>query len=56
MRRSRVMTRFVPCDSRATLEDLGVTFRPTEETIEDSIRWLVRAGHLDRSKAGRLAE
>lgn len=50
-----MMTRFVPCDSRATLAELGVGFRPTEETYADSIRWLVEVGELPRRYAGRLA-
>jgi dihydroflavonol-4-reductase len=50
-----LLTRFVPCDSDATLRALGVAFRPTEETLADAIRWLVEAGHLEARTAGRLA-
>ncbi len=49
-----MMTGFVPCDSRATVEELGVAFRPTEETLADAIRWLVEAGHLPPRFAPRL--
>jgi hypothetical protein len=52
---SLMMTRFVPCDSQPTLDDLGVSFRPAEETLRDSIRWLHAAGHIDAKVAGRLA-
>jgi nucleoside-diphosphate-sugar epimerase len=50
-----LLTRFVPCDSDATLAELGVRFRPTGETLADAIRWLVTAGHLAPRYAGRLA-
>jgi nucleoside-diphosphate-sugar epimerase len=50
-----LLTRFVPCDSVATLRELRVRFRPTEETLADAIRWLAAAGHLDPRLAGRLA-
>lgn len=50
-----LLTRFVPCDSAATLAELGLRFRPTEETLADAIRWLAAAGHLEPRYAGRLA-
>jgi nucleoside-diphosphate-sugar epimerase len=37
-------------------ETLGVRFRPTRETLADTIRWLHRAGHVSAREAGRLAE
>lgn len=52
---AQMMTRFVPCDSDATVAELGVPFRPVDQTLADSIRWLARAGHLAPQKAGRLA-
>ena len=36
----------VPFDSRATVEELGVAFRPIEETFADTLRWLYEAGHI----------
>lgn len=51
-----ILTGTVPCDSAATTRELGVAFRPTEETLADAIRWLVTAGHLEPRHAGRLAE
>lgn len=33
---------------------LGVHPRALEESLRDTVRWLVNAGHLDASKAGRL--
>jgi nucleoside-diphosphate-sugar epimerase len=50
-----IMTRFVPCDSHATLEQLGVQFRPTAETLEDTIRWLYESGRISEKIAGRIA-
>jgi nucleoside-diphosphate-sugar epimerase len=46
----------VPFDSRATVEELGVAFRPIEETFADTLRWLYEAGHIGARCAGRLAE
>jgi len=52
---AEMMTRFVPCDSRATVEQLGVHFRPTVETLEDTIRCLYEAGEISEKIAGRIA-
>ena len=49
------VTRTVPCDSRRTVEELGVDFRPVRETHEDSIRWLFEAGELPEKLVPRLA-
>jgi dihydroflavonol-4-reductase len=40
--------------SRAERE-LGIRYRPLDETLEDAIRWWVAAGMLDKRTAGRLA-
>lgn len=52
---SLMMTNFVPCDSSATLEQLDVTFRPTEETMADAIQWLYEQGQINAKQAGKLA-
>jgi dihydroflavonol-4-reductase len=44
----------VPGDDSATREDLGVTFRPAEESIADTVRWMRAAGHISARQAGRL--
>jgi len=49
------MTRFVPCDNSTTIEQLGVEFRPTAETLEDTIRWLYETGEISKKIAGRIA-
>lgn len=53
---ARYMVDHTPCDSRPVCDEFGLTFRPTAETIEDSLRWLYRAGHLPARLAGRLAD
>lgn len=49
------VTRFVPCDSSKTLQELGVDFRPVRETHDDSIAWMLRTGVLDPKYAPRFA-
>lgn len=48
-------TSMVPCDSRVTEAELGITWRPVAETLVDSIRWLAAGGHVPSAIAGRLA-
>jgi hypothetical protein len=45
----------VPGDDSATREDLGVTFRPAEEAIADTVRWPRETGRLSPRQAGRAA-
>jgi nucleoside-diphosphate-sugar epimerase len=52
---SLFVTQLVPCDSRKTLEELGIAFRPLRDTLRDTIRWMVEAGILARRYAPRLA-
>jgi nucleoside-diphosphate-sugar epimerase len=52
---TEMVTRFAPCDSRATLEQLGVQFRPMAETLGDAIRWLYEANEISARIAGRIA-
>ena len=49
------MTTMVPADDAPTLEALGFTPRPVEESLTDTMRWLVEAGHLPAANAGHLA-
>lgn len=49
------LTRWEPCDDTLALEVLGHELRPTEETLTDTVRWLVEAGHLDGKYAPALA-
>jgi dihydroflavonol-4-reductase len=52
---AEMMTRFVPCDSRATVEQLGIPFRPMEETLRDTIRCLYKSGEINAKLAGQIA-
>jgi dihydroflavonol-4-reductase len=52
---AEIMTTMVPTDDGPALAELGITLRPTAETLEDTFRWLVAAGHLRPGLAGRLA-
>lgn len=45
-----------PLDASCTARDLGVSFRPPEESIRDTVRWLHAAGHLSARRAGALAQ
>lgn len=49
------LTQLVPCDSRGTVEQLGVSFRPMRETLRDAIRWMLETGMLPRRYAPALA-
>jgi nucleoside-diphosphate-sugar epimerase len=44
-----------PVDATATERELGVHFRPADDSIGDMLRWLHRAGHLTDRQAGRAA-
>lgn len=44
-----------PGDDSGTTEELGVTFRPPEQAIADTVRWLYEAGHVSARQAGRAA-
>jgi nucleoside-diphosphate-sugar epimerase len=49
------MLTLVPSADGSTLDALGLSLRPVEESLTDTVRWLVSAGHLRPSRAGRLA-
>ena len=42
-------------DTARTTRELGVAFRPIEETYRDTLAWMYRAGHLSAAHVGRLA-
>ena len=46
----------VRADSSATERDLGIGFRPVDETVADMLRWLHAEGHLTARHVGRLAD
>lgn len=49
-------TQWVEMDSSKAERELGLTFRPVEESLADAIRWLLDAGHISARLAGRLAD
>jgi len=48
-------TRWPGVDASRTTRELGLRFRPVDETYADTIRWLHRAGHLPAKLVGKLA-
>jgi len=50
-----IITRCAGTDDAATRRELGVAPPPLEQTLADTIRWLVRAGHLPARLAGQLS-
>ena len=51
-----IATMWREIDGASTVERLGLGYRGLRETYADTLRWLVRAGHLDRERIGPLAE
>ena len=51
---AEIMVTAVATDDAASLADLGLELRPVVETLTDSFRWLVAAGHLPAKKAPNL--
>ena len=49
-------SRWPGTDASKTVQDLGIHFRPKEETMRDTLAWLNRAGYLKDAVAGRLAQ
>jgi nucleoside-diphosphate-sugar epimerase len=48
-------TRWPGADASRTTRELGLVFRPPEESYRDTLRWMFRAGHLSARQVGRLA-
>jgi nucleoside-diphosphate-sugar epimerase len=53
---ARVIATNTRVDHSATVADLGVSGRSLAESIRDTVRWLVEAGHISPRSAGRLRE
>jgi dihydroflavonol-4-reductase len=43
-------------DGAAACRDLGLRYRSLDETLSDTYRWLLAAGHVTPAEVGRLAE
>jgi nucleoside-diphosphate-sugar epimerase len=52
---AEIMVKMVPTEDGPSLDAVGVTLRPVEETLTDALTWLVAEGHLTGKAAGRLA-
>jgi hypothetical protein len=52
---SWLVTQCRGADDSATREDLGITPPPLEQTLAETIRWMVQRGHLPASLAGDVA-
>jgi nucleoside-diphosphate-sugar epimerase len=48
-------THWPGADASRTTRELGIAFRPAEESFRDTLRWMHRAGHLSARQVGRLA-
>jgi hypothetical protein len=48
-------TQWPGADTERTTRELGLRFRPIEETYRDTLRWMHRAGHLTAAHVGALA-
>ena len=48
-------TNWVQLDNKKTMRDLKISFRPFEETLIETIRWLERENHITRAQAGQLS-
>ncbi len=48
-------TQWVRMDNRHTLKTLGLTLRPFEESLIDTIRWLEADNYITRDQAGALS-
>ena len=49
-------TNWVKLDNSKGAAELGIEFRPVEESLADAIRSLVEDGHIDRDQAGMLGD
>jgi nucleoside-diphosphate-sugar epimerase len=49
-------TNWVKMDNSKGAAELGIRFRPVEDSLADAIRSLVEDGHIDRSQAGLLGD
>ena len=48
-------TKWVKLDNKKTQKDLGITFRPFEDSLTETIKWLEQENHITRNQAGLLS-
>ena len=53
---SRLVALHTRVDFSATTDELGVSGRPLAESMRDTVRWLVEAGHISPHAAGRALQ
>jgi hypothetical protein len=51
----QTLTQMVPGDCRALHKELGVSFRPLQETLHDVLVWMYAEGLIGARAAGRLS-
>ena len=51
-----IATRGVPCDSSPATGELGIEFRPTDDTFRDVLLWMHRQGLARRLHLGTLLD
>jgi len=49
-------TKWVPLDNSAVEQQLDFAFRPLDDSLRDTICWLLEAGHITEKQAGSLAQ
>lgn len=49
-----IITHWAQANSDKILKETGLTFRSGEQTLTDTIKWLVAEGHLPAKQAGKL--
>lgn len=49
-------TRWVPCDDSKLRAELDCSYRPLEQTLADTARWLAQEGHIDSSWAENIRD
>lgn len=48
-----MITQWTPASTEKAKRELGLTLRPGEDTVRDTLRWMAQAGHLDPKHAGK---
>ena len=39
-------TKWVPVDDRKIRNELNIKYRPLEDTVRDTMKWLIKKGHI----------
>lgn len=51
-----ILANSAPADTKDAADALGITWRPLDETLTDTVHWLTAAGLVTRRQAGALAQ